>query len=263
MSTPRSRGFCNDHSQWSCDSHLFFRSSIQVDWNVNVCWKRIVCWCHWSRIQVTTIASHITVLRLHHVRSWRNRHVRLHCTTTIHVFHPDMFTWFQRTHVDHSVTFIKRFLLTLLIFTLCLPCILEMWPLWIQRWWYNRNGSSKLWPYQDLSLTVAVAQGSCPVREKCFILVLALLQETSDCFHSSLRNSVWLRIWTACSVSESMSISKCSERLWRVLRTIVCDDNFWNSMPCKYGFQIVHDRGWRSVVQFRDFDKCRQVVNNE
>ena len=37
---------------WCCDSHRFFRSSIQVDWNVNVCWKRIVCWCHWSRIQV-------------------------------------------------------------------------------------------------------------------------------------------------------------------------------------------------------------------
>ena len=111
---------------WCCDSHRLFCSSILVDWNVNVCWKRIVCWCHWSRIQVTTLASHITVLRLHHVRSWRNRHVRLHCTTTIRVFHPDMFTWFQRSQVDHSVTFIKRFLLTLLIFTLCLPCILEM-----------------------------------------------------------------------------------------------------------------------------------------
>ena len=27
---------------WCCDSHRFFRSSIQVDWNVNVCWKHIV-----------------------------------------------------------------------------------------------------------------------------------------------------------------------------------------------------------------------------
>ena len=48
---------------WCCDSHRFFRSSIQVDWNVNDCWKRIVCWFHWSRIQVTTIPSHITVGR--------------------------------------------------------------------------------------------------------------------------------------------------------------------------------------------------------
>ena len=62
---------------------------------------------------MTTIASDITVLRLHHVRSWRRRHMRLHCTTTIHVCHPDMFTWFQRYQVDHSV----------LTFTLCLPSV--------------------------------------------------------------------------------------------------------------------------------------------
>ena len=35
--------------------------------------------------------------------------MRIRCTTTIHVFHPDMFTWFQRSQVDHSVAFIKRF----------------------------------------------------------------------------------------------------------------------------------------------------------
>ena len=90
------------------------------------------------------------------------------------------------------------------------------------------------------------------------------LQETLDCFHSSLRNSIWLRVsWTACSVSESMIISKFSERWWRVLRTIVCGDNFWNSMTCKYRFQIVHDRGWISVVQYGNLDKFWRVVNNK
>ena len=118
-----SRWWNHDSHRCTHDNHRY--SFVQFDWNIDIC-IRIVGWCHWSRVQVTTIATDITVLRLHHVRSWRRRHMRLYCASTIHVFHPDMFTCFQRSQVDHSVTFIKRFLLALLIVTLCLPCILQI-----------------------------------------------------------------------------------------------------------------------------------------
>ena len=89
------------HDSHRCihDNHRCILSFVTFDWYIDVCWERIVGWCHWSRIQVTTIATDITVVRLHHVRSWRRRHTRLHCSTTIHVFHTDMFTWFQRSQV--------------------------------------------------------------------------------------------------------------------------------------------------------------------
>ena len=35
-------------------------SSSSIGINTDIYWKRIVGWCHWSRIQVTTIASDIT-----------------------------------------------------------------------------------------------------------------------------------------------------------------------------------------------------------
>ncbi len=87
-----------------------------------------------------------------------------------------------------------------------------------------------------------------------------------EVFHVGPRSSSedpWLFSHLSHSILDcewTMSLSKCSEPLrWVTMRTIVGDDHFWNFMQCKYGFQIVHDRGWRSVVKFCDLGKCWQV----
>ena len=101
-----------------------FRRPVRLEYR-HLLEAHIVGWCHWSRIQVTTIATDITVLRLHHVRSWRRRHASSLCHD-VSCLSP------RHVHLVSKVSgrplgdFIKCFLLTLIIFTLCLPCILEI-----------------------------------------------------------------------------------------------------------------------------------------
>ena len=67
------------------DNHRCILSFVPFDWYIDVCWKRIVGWCHWSRIQVTTIVSpHINTFMPHIPYHTTPHHTTPHHTTPHH-----------------------------------------------------------------------------------------------------------------------------------------------------------------------------------
>ena len=134
---------------------------------------------------MTTIASDITVLRLHHVRSWRSLHTRIHsCLSPRHVHLVSKVSGRPLGGVYQTLSFDAAYFHT--VPSLHLENVTTVDPAIM----VQPERSFEAFAPSLSQLDCSRAQGSCLVREKCFILVLSLLQETLDCFHSSLRNSV-------------------------------------------------------------------------